>query len=100
MLFDHSLQAGRFPLPGHGQARCCSPGSLFGVFAPRGMGVETHTQKKRLSTRTTSTIALSPLTLSAKNVRVVAPDQAAHRRLMASSASQGIFQNLVVVPGG
>lgn len=48
---------------------------------------------------TTSTIALSQLTLSAQNVRVVAPDQAAHRRLMASSDSQGILQNLVVVPG-
>lgn len=48
---------------------------------------------------TTSNIALSKLTVSAQNVRVVAPDKAAHKRLMASIASQGILQNLVVVPG-
>lgn len=47
----------------------------------------------------TSNIALSQLTLSDKNVRVVAPDKAAHKRLMASIAGQGILQNLVVVPG-
>ena len=48
---------------------------------------------------TTSNIALSKLTVSAQNVRVVAPDKAAHKRLMASIASQGILQNLVVVLG-
>lgn len=48
---------------------------------------------------TTSNIALSKLTVSDHNVRVVAPDKAAHKRLMASIASQGILQNLVVVPG-
>ncbi|MFK8050309.1 MAG: ParB/RepB/Spo0J family partition protein [Halioglobus sp.] len=47
---------------------------------------------------TTSTIALSQLTVSDQNVRVAAPDKAAHKRLMASIASQGILQNLVVVP--
>ncbi|MCB0638355.1 MAG: ParB N-terminal domain-containing protein, partial [Lewinella sp.] len=47
---------------------------------------------------TTSNIALSQLTKSEHNVRVVAPDKAAHQRLMASIASQGILQNLVVVP--
>jgi ParB family chromosome partitioning protein len=48
---------------------------------------------------TTSNIALSKLTVSDQNVRVVAPDKAAQNRLMASIASQGILQNLVVVPG-
>tara|TARA_R110001592_G_scaffold254129_2_gene517435 strand:- start:1365 stop:3239 length:1875 start_codon:yes stop_codon:yes gene_type:complete len=48
---------------------------------------------------TTSNIALSQLTVSAHNVRVVAPDKAAHKRLMASISRQGILQNLVVVPG-
>jgi len=48
---------------------------------------------------TTSNIALSKLTVSDQNVRVVAPDKAALKRLMASIASQGILQNLVVVPG-
>ena len=48
---------------------------------------------------TTSNIALSQLALSDKNVRVVAPDKAAQKRLMASIASQGILQNLVVIPG-
>lgn len=48
---------------------------------------------------TTSNIALSKLTVSDQNVRVVAPDKGAHQRLMASIASQGILQNLVVVPG-
>ena len=48
---------------------------------------------------TTSNIALSKLTVSDQNVRVVAPDKAAHQRLMASIASQGVLQNLVVVPG-
>ena len=47
---------------------------------------------------TTSNIALSKLTVSDQNVRVVAPDKAAHQRLMASIASQGVLQNLVVVP--
>jgi ParB family chromosome partitioning protein len=47
---------------------------------------------------TTSNIALSQLTVSEHNVRVVVPDKAAHQRLMASIASQGILQNLVVVP--
>ena len=47
----------------------------------------------------TSNIALSQLIVSDKNVRVVAPDKAAHKRLMASIATQGILQNLVVVPG-
>jgi ParB family transcriptional regulator, chromosome partitioning protein len=47
---------------------------------------------------TTSNIALSQLTVSEHNVRVVATDKAAHKRLMASIASQGILQNLVVVP--
>jgi ParB family chromosome partitioning protein len=47
----------------------------------------------------TSNIALSQLTVSDKNVRVVAPGKAAHKRLMASIAKQGILQNLVVVPG-
>jgi ParB family chromosome partitioning protein len=48
----------------------------------------------------TPNIPLSQLTVSDKNVRVVAPDKAAHKRLMASIARQGILQNLVVVPGG
>lgn len=47
----------------------------------------------------TSAIALSQLSVSKNNVRVVAPDKAAHKRLMASIAAQGILQNLVVVPG-
>jgi ParB family chromosome partitioning protein len=47
----------------------------------------------------TSNIALSQLTVSDKNLRVVAPDKAALKRLMASIATQGILQNLVVVPG-
>ena len=38
-LVARALQAGWFPLPGHVQAMCCSLRSRFGVFAPRGMGV-------------------------------------------------------------
>lgn len=49
---------------------------------------------------TTSMIALSQLNPSAKNVRVVSPDKAAQNALMASIASQGVLQNLVVMPVG
>ena len=48
---------------------------------------------------TTTNIALSQLSVSDKNVRVVMPDKASHQQLMASIASQGVLQNLVVVPG-
>jgi len=43
-------------------------------------------------------IALSQLKSSANNVRIVKPDKAAHKALMASIASQGILQNLIVMP--
>ncbi len=47
---------------------------------------------------TTSMIALSQLNPSSNNVRVVSPDKAAQKALMASIASQGILQNLIVMP--
>lgn len=47
---------------------------------------------------TTQMIPLSQLTVSKRNVRKTAPDREAHKRLMASIASQGVLQNLVVVP--
>ena len=49
---------------------------------------------------TTQMIPLSKLTVSKRNVRKTAPDRDAHKRLMASIASQGVLQNLVVVPEG
>ena len=49
---------------------------------------------------TTQMIPLSQLTVSKRNVRKTAPDREAHKRLMASIASQGVLQNLVVVPEG
>tara|TARA_R110001592_G_scaffold343029_1_gene633167 strand:- start:4827 stop:6707 length:1881 start_codon:yes stop_codon:yes gene_type:complete len=49
---------------------------------------------------TTQMITLSKLQVSAKNVRKTAPDKDADTRLMASIASQGVLQNLVVVPEG
>ncbi|MAT94144.1 MAG: hypothetical protein CME59_16305 [Halioglobus sp.] len=49
---------------------------------------------------TTQMIPLSQLTVSKRNVRKTAPDREAHKRLMASIVSQGVLQNLVVVPEG
>ena len=49
---------------------------------------------------TNSMIALSQLKAASNNVRVVNPDNAAHKALMASIASQGVLQNLVVMPSG
>ncbi|PLW67795.1 ParB/RepB/Spo0J family partition protein [Pseudohalioglobus lutimaris] len=49
---------------------------------------------------TTQMIPLSKLTVSKRNVRKTSPDRDAHKRLMASIASQGVLQNLVVVPEG
>ena len=45
-------------------------------------------------------IPLSKLVVSTKNVRKTMPDKDADKRLMASIASQGVLQNLVVVPQG
>ena len=45
-------------------------------------------------------IPVSQLTVSSSNVRKTMPDREAHKRLMASIASQGVLQNLVVVPQG
>ena len=49
---------------------------------------------------TTQMIPLSKLTVSKRNVRKTVPNRDAHKRLMASIASQGVLQNLVVVPEG
>lgn len=49
---------------------------------------------------TTQMIPLSNLQVSGKNVRKTMPDKEADKRLMASIASQGVLQNLVVVPEG
>jgi ParB family chromosome partitioning protein len=49
---------------------------------------------------TTQMIPLNKLQVSVKNVRKAAPDKDADKRLMASIASQGVLQNLVVMPEG